>query len=80
MDYDQLVVPACGVPHLSSKTVVEYQKIFRDMISEEMMDQGSQDYMVGGVGTTIEIDESQYGSYKIYSLNANTYTIVIQYV
>ena len=26
-----------------------------------MMDKCSQDYMVGGPGTTIEIDESQYG-------------------
>ena len=61
MDFDHLAVPANGAPHLSSTTVVEYQKIFRDMISSHMMDKGAQDYMVGGPGTTIEIDESQYG-------------------
>ena len=45
-------------------TVVEYQKIFRDIISAHMVDQDKGDYMVGGPGCTIEIDESQYGQYK----------------
>ena len=39
-------------------TVVEYQKIFRDIISAHMVDQDKGDYMVGGPGCTIEIDES----------------------
>ena len=60
-DYDHVEVPASGDPHLSSTMCVEYQKIFRDIISSAMMDKCSQDYMVGGPGTTIEIDESQYG-------------------
>ena len=60
-DYDELEVPASGDPHLSPVTVVEYQKIFRDIISSHMMDTCAKDYMVGGPGTTIEIDESQYG-------------------
>ena len=60
-DYDQLVVPGSGDTHLSPMTVVEYQKIFRDIISAKMMDQDSGDYMVGGPGCTIEIDESMYG-------------------
>ena len=38
------------------------------MISEEMMNQGAQDYMVGGPGCTIEIDESQYGLFQFHSI------------
>ena len=65
-DYDHVEVPASGDPHLSSTTCVEYQKIFRDIISSAMMDKCSQDYMVGGPGTTIEIDESQYGGMDLF--------------
>ena len=61
-DYDELVVPSSGDTHLSPMTVVEYQKIFRDIISDHMIDRDKGDYMVGGPGCTIEIDESMYGA------------------
>ena len=73
MDYDELEVSSKSVPCLSEKTVVEYQKVFRDMIGSVMMDRGSKDYMVGGPGTTIEIDESQYGCYWLFVFVSNLF-------
>jgi len=53
------VVPGDGVPHLSPVTVGEYFKVFRDSIGDFMLTHG--DGMVGGPGTTCEIDESMFG-------------------
>lgn len=54
------MVPASGDPHLSTDTIIEYQKVYRDMIGDHMVFCTS-GYMVGGPGTTIEIDESMFG-------------------
>jgi hypothetical protein len=59
-DYDDLVVPDSGDPHLSVNTIIEYQAVFRDVIGDFMMSVAG-GYMVGGPGTTIEIDESMFG-------------------
>ena len=58
-DYDDLVVPGDGGPRLSPVTVGECFKIFRDSIGDYMLTHG--DGMVGGPGTTCEIDESMFG-------------------
>ena len=42
--------------------VDRYQEIFRDMISEHMIDENSGDHIVGGPGCTVEVDVAQYGS------------------
>ena len=41
--------------------VDRYQEIFRDMISEHMMDENSGDHMVGGPGCIVEVDVAIYG-------------------
>ena len=62
---EDLRMPGESAAHLSEQTVIEYQKVFRDLISDYMMDKNSGDYMVGGPGCTIEIDESQYGLWNL---------------
>lgn len=52
-DYEDLVVPGSGDPHLSEHTIIDHM----------MTEAGG--YMVGGPGTTIEIDESMFGEYCI---------------
>ena len=63
-DYDDLVVPGSGDPHLSEHTIIEYQAVFRDVIADHMMSEAG-GYLVGGPGTTIEIDESMFGEYIV---------------
>ena len=60
MEHDDIVIPGNDSRHLSHFTVIYYQSLFRDLISDMMMD-SSGGYMVGGPGTTIEIDESCFG-------------------
>ena len=60
-DYDDLTIPCEGSRHLSPFTVVYYQHLFRDLISDTMLDSAG-GYMVGGPGCTIEIDESCFGN------------------
>ena len=38
----------------------------RDIIAEEMFN-SSQDQMIGGPGTTVEVDESMFGEYRYYN-------------
>ena len=59
-DYDDLVVPARDAPHLSTDTIINIQKIFRDIIVDDTINSASS-AMVGGLGTVIEIDESMFG-------------------
>ena len=58
-DYGDLVVPEDGLPHLSTVTVGDYMAVFRDMIGDFIVNQSTG--MVGGPGTTCEIDESIFG-------------------
>jgi hypothetical protein len=58
-DFGELVVPGDGLPHLSPDTVGDYMAIFRDMIGDYVLNLGNG--MVGGPGTTCEIDESMFG-------------------
>ena len=66
-DFDQLLVPEDDDRHLSTDTVIYYQKVFRDIIADFMISVSS-GYMVGGPGTTIEIDESMFGKRALLSL------------
>jgi len=52
-----------GTTITSCHTTVHYNKIFRDIIAEEMFN-SSQDQMIGGPGTTVEVDESMFGKRK----------------
>ena len=54
---------ATGGPLLSCKTIVHYTNIFRDMIAEDLLN-SNRDIMIGGLGTTVEIDESMFGKRK----------------
>jgi len=47
----------------SNQTVVFYHGIFRDIIDEHMFN-NSQDYKIGGLGLTVEVDESMFGKRK----------------
>ena len=46
--------------------VDRYQEIFRDMISEHMINENSGYHMVGGPGCIVEVDVAQYGSCFCY--------------
>ena len=61
-DMDELIVPPDGHPKVSAVTAIEYQQLWRDMVAEHMAKETS-GYMVGGPGTTIEIDESMFGGF-----------------
>lgn len=58
-----LDVPSVGTPRLSETTACDYLTLWRDMISEYVMSNQAGN-MVGGEGTTCEIDESLFGKRK----------------
>ena len=62
-DYNDLVVPA---PHLSTDTIINIQKILRDIIADDAINSVSI-AMVGGPGTVIEIDKSMFGKFSMNS-------------
>ena len=49
---------------LSPSTINKYFSAFRDIIGEKMLSSPYQ--MIGGPGTTVEIDESMFGKSKVF--------------
>ena len=71
-DFDDLVVPSSDACHLSTDTIIDLQRKFRDIIAEETMNSASS-AMVGGHGCTCEIDESMFGWCSTISSQSSTF-------
>jgi len=60
-DSDDLLSPGTRDTRQLETTFVKYHEIFRDMISQHMINENSGDHMVGGPGCSVEVDVALYG-------------------